>query len=222
MQSVVVAVDRVSQFNTLCVNCKTEKEDYFSQHLCEVCGTPQPIAVQEDYFTAFGVSRFFSQDRKELERRFYRLSKALHPDRFTMANPAAKDFSLKRISFINQAYGVLKSPDRLREYLLTVEHLGENQKKNLIPFEWTESWFEIQDLMSEDPVAAQKKIMTFRDELKSFRQKVEKAIASLEEKYDLTLSREVLEEISDKMQTQNYLKSLEVDVERMSKNAYSN
>ena len=76
--------------------------------------------------------------------------------------------------------------------------------------------------MLDDPSAAQKKGITFQSELTAFRVELEKSVLSLENKYDLQPSRKILEEIAEKTRTQNYLKSLQGDVERMSKNAYSN
>src|SRR4051794_2946683 len=116
MRSVPVVAVPVSPHK--CIHCSHLLEDFLSQHVCSQCGMPQPVLPTDDYFGAFGVERRFSQDRSFLEKRFYELSRGLHPDRFSNASPQARNNSLERMSFINQAYGTLKNPSFLREYLL--------------------------------------------------------------------------------------------------------
>lgn len=220
MQSAPVAVDPASQHK--CRPGSRERlEDWRAGHLCPECGAPLPISDEEDYFSVFGVPRRFGQDRAELEKRFYELSRLLHPDRFTTTDLESKARSLARMSFVNQAYAALKNPAELRAYLLRCEGLNLkslDSSKRQIPIDLAESWFEIQDLLMDDPIEAREKLVKFERHLASFEDQVLARLSQLEKDYDAQPSRQTLEEISKGIEEQSYLKSMKKDVERIKKN----
>lgn len=235
MQSVLVAVDPVSLSNSeACASCKAMLVSWFDQHICPKCGLPQPIGKGWDYFVAFGVPKRFSQDRKELEKRFYELSRALHPDRFSQASEAVKSLSLQRMSFLNQAYKVLKNSELLRDYILQLDgisiHSDEKfgaqgqviRNKVNIPLELAEAWFELQDLLMEgssennlqknEQEKSVRKFAEFEEAILNVKMNIKNKIISLESEYDLQPSYEILKKLEKEIQLQNYLKSLERDV----------
>lgn len=228
MQSVLVAVAPASP--PKCTFCAAELRDFSSQHVCEACGSPQPLAEGEDYFKAFSVRSQFAQDRQSLEKKFYQVSRLLHPDRFSTASAELKAFSLNRMSFLNEAYRTLKDPSLLRDYLLERNGFGTAGKSSSgmgnIPMELAEAWFEVQDVLAEDPLQAQGKLRNFEAELMTVERQVEQNIRALESAYDDAgsqgLSTQILEKIAKEVQKQSYLKSLQKDVERIKKNAYPN
>ncbi len=211
-----------------CAQCAHLLEGFLSIHVCSACGFPQPVSSSEDYFSALGMPRKFSLDRQELEKRFYEISRLLHPDRFTTSHSDAMSLSLKRMSFLNQAYGTLKAPVRLREYFLTLEGIQVSSTgktvggKTTMPIELAEAWFEIQDLWMDDPHNAQKKLIEFEIELNRLKRDAERNLISFEAEYDLHPSSQILERLAQEIQSQSYLKSIEKDVERIKKNANSN
>ena len=83
---------------------------------------PQPVRAEEDLFTALGLTRRFEVHLEDLEKRYYEISRLLHPDRFASAKEANRN-STERMSLVNQGYATLKSPLRLRDYLLTLEKI---------------------------------------------------------------------------------------------------
>lgn len=199
-----------------CQFCKASLEDFVSQNICRSCGVPQAVGSAEDFFSVFGFSRRFGLDRAELEKRFYQLSRALHPDRFTTASLETKSLSLSRMSFINQAYGTLKNSDSTRSYLIKIEKIPH--LKAAIPMELTEAWFELQEVISEDPTLAKAKLDTFQLELSTFNSELGKKMSTLELNYDLNPSQTLLEKLEQEIQTQSYIKSMERDLERLKKN----
>jgi molecular chaperone HscB len=199
-----------------CAHCSAE-----AQHqVCSQCAMPQPVLAEEDYFSILEVPRKFGLDRENLEKRFYNISRMLHPDRFTTFGSAAQDLSLKRMSFLNQAYGTLKNPNSLRDYLLELE--GIKIRKPSVPSDLAESWFELQELMLEDPVTAEKKLVEFENELKTLKLSIQQKLAELEKAYDQEAVTSILEKIAQEVQTESYLNSLERDMQRMKKNGYTN
>ena len=47
-----------------------------------------------DYFEFVGLPRKLNLDQADLQRRFYALSRELHPDRFSRATPAERERAL--------------------------------------------------------------------------------------------------------------------------------
>ena len=218
-----MAADPVSQHRN-CAFCHTPSESIAARHVCPVCGSPQPLGPGEDYFSTFEVPRSFALDRGLLEKRFYEISRALHPDRFTTADPVRRKYSLERMSFLNEAYRTLKDPAALREYLLEREGVlkpdagSEKAARGRIPLELTESWFDLQDALSEDPALARGKLVEFEAELGGMLRDVDRKIRELERSADEARGdgrHGILEGIVKETQTQSYLVSLSRDVERI-------
>ena len=108
----------------------------------------------KNYFTVLGVEKKFAQDLSRLEKNYYLLSRALHPDRFTGASAAAKEHSLARMSFLNDAYRTLKDSEERRAYYLNLEKIASpsssaQASKPPMPPELAESWFDLQDALME-------------------------------------------------------------------------
>ncbi len=74
-----------------------------------------------DYFSIFGREHRLNIDLAALEQEFHRLSRRLHPDRFTRASENEKQWSLADTALLNDAYRTLKDPLRRTEYLLKLE-----------------------------------------------------------------------------------------------------
>jgi len=177
------------------------------------------VDLGETYFQALGVEPRFSQDRALLERRFYEISRALHPDRFSTAGADARMASLERMSFVNQAYSTLKTPARLREYFLTLHGFRAEApveaSKSQVPVELAEAWFEVQDALMEDPAEGQARLARFEAELQRRKQEGETELSRLERDYDACPRHEVLEKLHHLIRSMSYIKSMERDVERV-------
>jgi molecular chaperone HscB len=227
MQNGLVVVDRVLPSRP-CAHCGAPLEIL---PICSKCHLPQPVVAEggqaEDFFSTLGVPRNFKQDLSQLERRFYQLSRLLHPDRYTTAGEKAKALSLERMSQVNQAYQTLKNPNDLRDYLLELE--GIKGPKNAraessthsIPLEITETWFEIQELLLEAPDQARQKLVDFEAQLQELTTEKENELRVLEQSYDSQTAkaekRETLNRILNEVEKLNYLKSIKRDSERIKK-----
>lgn len=217
MRLALVVVAPASQHN--CSYCNLALSDYTARHICPGCGKPQPLKKTEsDYFQAFGLERRFAIDSKDLETRFYKLSRALHPDRFTTSDPDSRRNSLERMGLINQAYQTLKDPMELRDYVLRIEAISSEGKKGQIPLELAESWFELQDLMQEGAADIGNKLDAFLVDLRQIKDRGVEQLRGLEEQIDQqaaasgTLPRNLLEKLGAQIQVQSYLTSMERDV----------
>lgn len=73
-----------------------------------------------DYFTVFALPRKLTIDTPALEKRFYQLSRKLHPDLHAQAGPDTQAAILAQSSHLNDAYRTLKNPVARVEYLLAI------------------------------------------------------------------------------------------------------
>lgn len=155
-----------------------------------------------------------------LQKRFYEISRALHPDRFTTADSLQKQRSLERMSFLNDAYRTLRDPVALRDYVLELHGLKVDGARGQIPMELAEGWFELQDAIADDPAGAAERIRSFQNELSNYRARSDEKLKSLEAELDRLdraeeAYREGLAKLSHAVQELSYLRSLARDVARM-------
>ena len=101
-----------------CWSCSVARNE--STLFCPDCSKIQPPS-HGDYFSVFGLERRLNLDQAALEQEFHRLSRRLHPDRFTRASENEKRWSLADTALLNDAYRTLKDPLRRTEYLLKLE-----------------------------------------------------------------------------------------------------
>jgi len=83
--------------------------------------------MTRDYFEFFDLPRNLAIDTKDLEKRFYALSRQLHPDLHSRKSAAERDYALESTAVLNDAYRTLKDPLHRTEYLLKLEgaEIGE-------------------------------------------------------------------------------------------------
>jgi molecular chaperone HscB len=99
---------------------------------CPHCSRIQP-PPGADYYSVFGLTPRLNLDMASLERKFHRLSRKLHPDRFARAPQNEKDWSLADTALLNDAYRTLKDPIARTEYLLKLHgaEIDEEHSRNV-------------------------------------------------------------------------------------------
>jgi molecular chaperone HscB len=117
-----------------------------------------------NYFDFFDLPFKLQIDTVSIEKRFYALSRRLHPDRFASKSAAQQEEALRESSLLNDAYRTLKDPILRTQYLLALEGVeleeqskaatdaarasGE-QKKQVVPAELLEEVFELNMQLAE-------------------------------------------------------------------------
>lgn len=225
----MVPVSPSKDANASCSFCGAGLEGAAAPNVCEACGAPQPLAPGETAFSLFGLPVAFSFDRAALEKKFYELSRLLHPDRFAAAGAGKESWraiSLERMSALNQAYQQLRDPGRTREAMLetfgAVSAAGGPAgaaAKPAIPVDLAEEWFEIQEALLEDPARARAKFAAFLDTLAGKRAESEGRMRALEAEFDRgadeSAKRGALAALAKEIQAAQYLKSMDRDVARL-------
>lgn len=199
-----------------CLFCGAE----IANPVCAKCGGPQPVSPSEDYFSLLDTKRGFKQDLEALEKRFYELSRMLHPDRFAAgADTKWKVISVERMSAVNRAYQTLTKQDSLRSYLLELDAGvgGEGSvSKAQIPAALAEEWFSLQDAVMEEPATALEKLQEFGNDLRKRSEDLKARIQELEDRYDSgEQKKESLVLIEKLVSDAQYLRSMERDLSRL-------
>ncbi|MGH7273357.1 MAG: Fe-S protein assembly co-chaperone HscB [Nitrospiria bacterium] len=117
--------------------------------ICEACSKIQPYTEETDYFACLGLDRFLQIDLKELEKRFYRLSRRFHPDFHYGKGDTEKNISLENSALLNKAYRTLRDPFLRVEYLIRLEEGGKNDIAAKVPQEFLEEIFGLQETIDE-------------------------------------------------------------------------
>lgn len=90
-----------------CPSCGAEGPRAF---LCATCGRVQPVRDAQDYLGLLGFEGP-SVDPAELDRRYYELSRRLHPDRFAGGSPEDLQASVRAAAVLNSAHRTLRDPE---------------------------------------------------------------------------------------------------------------
>ncbi len=153
------------------------------------------MAVRRDYFEVFGLARKLQIDEEELQRRFYQLSRRVHPDYFQTATPAEQARSLEQSALINRAYRTLRDLVSRVEYLIQLEAGRETKEgagiKPQPPMDLLEEMLEIQEALQEAKTAGldettRRRVGDERARLAERRKAEEVALLELAREWDAT------------------------------------
>lgn len=173
-------------------------------HFCGACGALQP--PPPDYFDFFELPRHWGLDPAELDRRFYALSRKLHPDVFFRRGERERQYSLDAAAVLNDGYRTLRDPVRRAEYLLKQNGLdiGE-QKSSHVPPELLEEVFEWNLALEEQEEAEMKAALK---KFVNLRQEADGELAREFAGYDSTGDTEVLGRIRGILNRRRYIQNL--------------
>lgn len=123
-----------------------------------------------NFFAFFDLPVKLAINVAALEKRFYAMSRRLHPDRFASRPVAEQEAALAESSLLNDAYRTLKDPIPRTQYLLKLEgveleeqskaatdaaRVSGEQKKQVVPPELLEEVFELNMQLQEMRAARQ-------------------------------------------------------------------
>ena len=183
---------------------------------CRFCDSLQSPTT--DYYRFLGIEPKLHVDPAALQKRFYDLSRVLHPDRYTRKPSTEQQYSLEATAILNDAYRVLRDPVARAEYVLKQSgfEATEPRSKNVAP-EMLEEVFELnmalEELRSGDEEARPQLEMA-RDKFVAMRSEMDTEMEKLFDEYDASKSRQVLEEIRSLLDRRKYVQNLVTEVER--------
>jgi molecular chaperone HscB len=159
-----------------------------------------------DYFEFLGLPRNLAIDAKDLEKRFYALSRELHPDLHSRKSPAERERAEESTAVLNDAYRTLREPVARAEYLLKLKgfDIGEQTTKD-VPPELLEEVFELNMALEEADLpqleSARQKFLTMRAEIDG---ELQNAFGE----WDRTANREALTAVRGLLNRRKYITNL--------------
>jgi molecular chaperone HscB len=171
-----------------------------------------------DYYELLGVPRGLNLSLEDLQKRYYDLSRQLHPDRFMRKPEAERQRALDMSSALNDAYRTLKDPIKRAQYLLTLEgfDIGEQRSKD-VPPELLEEVFELNMALEEmrgGDDSARPQLEQAEKNFTSMLVASDQELAALFAKYDTAHSRDTLSQIRNVLNRRKYVQNLVSEVER--------
>ena len=131
---------------SMCWHCQSEVA---GEYFCDRCVKVQPVSKELDYFTCMGLPRRLTIDQRQLETKFYELSRAFHPDFYQNKSETEQSISLSNAATLNSAYRTLRDPIQRAEYLLDLEAGAVKEIRNSPPADLFEEILELQDTLDE-------------------------------------------------------------------------
>ena len=104
------------------------------------------MSLEKNYFAWFNLSNQFFLNETHLKKKFFELSRELHPDFHTQADDATKESMLEKSVQNTQAYKTLMEFDSRMKYILELENVLNNENKNALPSDFL---MEMMDLNEE-------------------------------------------------------------------------
>lgn len=159
-----------------------------------------------NYYDFFEIPHHLSLDLKDLEQRFYALSRKWHPDRFARASEAERQDALDASAILNDGYRTLRDPIKRAGYLLKEQgfDIGEQQSKE-VPPELLEEVFELNMALEESDAEAVAKARTTFEKMQ---QSIDEDLENKYREYDGGESREVLGDIRGLLNRRRYIENL--------------
>ncbi|MGH9629097.1 MAG: Fe-S protein assembly co-chaperone HscB [Bryobacteraceae bacterium] len=175
-------------------------------------------ALESGYYEVFGLEPSLTLDTGDLQKRFYHLSRQLHPDRFGRRPPAEQQYALDATALLNDAYRVLRNPVQRAEYLLKREgfDIGEQRSQD-VPPELLEEVFELnmalEELRSGDTDAIGQ-LEEAAGKFSGILAGIDSSLEALFRSYDRSREASVLAQIRGVLNRRRYIQNLVREVER--------
>jgi molecular chaperone HscB len=215
---------------SMCWHCQSEVS---GEYFCERCVKVQPVSKELDYFTCMGFPRRLTIDPRQLETKFYELSRAFHPDFFQNKSAEEQTISLGNSAMLNTAYRTLRDPIQRAEYLLDLEAGAVKDIRTSPPADLFEEILELQDTLDEYRAADRasgaaatlcSKLQTERMMLERRQQDIETALHQLFTQWDALQDRgeatdqaraerdRILKHMRDILSNRTYVKNIVSDL----------
>lgn len=89
------------------------------------------MAQTQTHFELFELPVSFDVDLSQLNQRYRELQRVVHPDKFVNASNQERLLSVEKAALINEAYQILKTPQRRARYMLELQGISFDDEKDM-------------------------------------------------------------------------------------------
>lgn len=124
------------------------------------------MAQTQTHFELFELPVSFDVDLSQLNQRYRELQRVVHPDKFVNASDRERLLSVEKAALINEAYQILKTPQRRARYMLELQGISFDDEKDMaLDPAFLMEQIELREALGElsqatDPVVTLNSIMT--------------------------------------------------------------
>lgn len=206
-------MEPLSQFSDkTCRNCQVTP---VALPFCMECHALQDCPLNLDPFVMFGFGESLEMDEGTLKQRLYQLVRALHPDQFSQKSPQELRYAVLWTAEVNRAYSTLKTLDERLAYLIKKYIPEGTEKKETLPLDLAESYFELQDLLESPEKISQ--IKTFASQIDGQITEVAESKAQTAKEWESTVFEDrpaLLKRLKSLLYKDRYLHSMKEDIEK--------
>ena len=165
-----------------------------------------------DYFASFEIPRHLAIETKDLEQRYYALSRKLHPDLFARRSEAERENAQAAMAILNDARRTLSDPVARALYVLKQEgfDIAEQGTKD-VPPELLEEVFDLNialDEVADGDSDAATQVMAARDRFEIMRGEIDAALTAQFAVWDASRLAADLQEIRALLNRRKYVTNL--------------
>ena len=123
------------------------------------------MAQTQTHFELFELPVAFDIDLQDLSQRYRDLQRVVHPDKFVNASDRERLLSVEKAAMINEAYQILKFPQRRARYMLELQSVSfDDEKDTALDPAFLMEQIELREALSElsqtdDPITKLNTIM---------------------------------------------------------------
>lgn len=123
------------------------------------------MAAIQTHFELFELPVSFEIDLQDLSQRYRELQRVVHPDKFVNASDRERRLSVEKAAAINEAYQILKTPQRRARYMLELQSVSfDDENDTALDPAFLMEQIELREALSElsqtdDPMASLNNIM---------------------------------------------------------------
>ncbi len=168
--------------------------------------------MPRNYFETFDLPKALVIDSRDLEKRFYALSRQLHPDLHSRKSPAERAQAEEATAVLNDAYRTLRDPVARAEYLLKLEGFDNTGQTNKdVPPELLEEVFELNMALEEvrhGDTDALPQLESARRRFEGMRDEIDAGLQQSFGEWDATGNREALVAVRGLLNRRKYITNL--------------
>lgn len=163
--------------------------------------------MTRDYFEFFELPRNLAIDTKDLEQRFYSLSRKYHPDVHARKSRDEREQAEESAAVLNDAYRTLRDPIKRVYYLLKLEglDLGEQGSRE-VPPELLEEVFELNEAIEESGKGDA--LEPFRMKFTGMQQEIDDELQGKFAEWDAAHNRDTLAAVRGLLNRRKYITNL--------------
>jgi molecular chaperone HscB len=147
------------------IRCRSCGEVQPPAFFCRSCEAVQALPQDTDYFAVLDLPPHPGVDVTELDRRYYELSRKLHPDRYQMRSVDEQRASVQATALLNAAHKTLRDAEACGRYWLARSGDSLGRENQSVPPRLAAYVFDVQEKLGELRASRNGTGATLRSEL---------------------------------------------------------